>query len=86
MNQTEKVKEIGIDQPGWWCVDNLDINLRNQITSSKRTTLRLRLVQCTNSTANNNSCASVDEIKNFLTVGTLQAATISQYFDQDEFE
>ncbi|CDW75386.1 UNKNOWN [Stylonychia lemnae] len=86
------LKELGINQPGWYCPEKLDFQLRGQIASNVRSNIRLRIRPCENKTnvdlstlTESELCATPEQINLLQQISTFNLAFLQSYFDQDEF-
>eukprot|EP00347_Sterkiella_histriomuscorum_P011367 403372724 len=79
---------LGMNQLGWYCPQNLDINLIGQGASIEKNSIRFQIKQCKNETLinKNYTCVSNEEIFNFTSSITVAVATLKTFFDQDDFE
>ena len=89
-NNTRDIKAIGLTQPGWWCIDELDFTLQGQLTSNVRSNIKLRIIPCVNKTNLNVTddskvCESPENMNNFYNTATFSLAYLQSYFDQDDY-
>eukprot|EP00347_Sterkiella_histriomuscorum_P007108 403350230 len=89
-NNTRDIKAIGLTQPGWWCIDELDFTLQGQLTSNVRSNIKLKIIPCVNQTNLNVTddskvCETPENMNNFYNTATFSLAYLQSYFDQDDY-
>eukprot|EP00347_Sterkiella_histriomuscorum_P000194 403376818 len=76
---------IGMTQPGWYCLSNLDYIMVGLLTSKYRANFKHTIQDCANSTTSTQVCESLESIQNFKKVAFLSMAYLSSYFDQVDY-
>lgn len=91
-NLTDDMISFGMNTPGWYCINNVNISLLGQRTSPQRSYLRVKAIPCVNATvitnasiADNTTCASPEEVAYVVANSYISIATMNTFFDQDDF-
>ncbi|CDW89558.1 UNKNOWN [Stylonychia lemnae] len=83
---------LGINQLGWFCMEDINFVLKGQFASKVRSNIRLRVKPCENKTnvdlttlPENEVCVSPEKILQLQQMSSINIANLQSFFDQDEF-